>query len=139
MLAVLGIAAFIAGVVVGGSLVWMGLALFAGSFIPLVVVVEVRERKIAKSRWQVGTVTFRTVEPGRVDEYGQEVVCEVTVNPTAPITRVAATIGLLDTQWLVVGATTRCVADPRPAVLPRVVLRRSPTPGTTPPSRPVAR
>jgi hypothetical protein len=110
-LAILGIAAFVAGLIVNDGLVWIGLALFAGAVVFLFALGRARARKIEKVRWQDGTVTFRTVEPGDVGESGQHVECEVELNPTGRAIRVATTVGPLDTQWLAVGATLRCLID----------------------------
>jgi protein-S-isoprenylcysteine O-methyltransferase Ste14 len=51
-----------------GTLIWIGLALFVGAAAVLVTLSRVRNRSIEKVRWQHGTVTFRTVEPGDVGE-----------------------------------------------------------------------
>src|ERR1700741_1661230 len=64
LLVVLGAGVFVVGLVAGGRLVWIGLALFVGSAVLWSVVVWAMLHKIAKVRWQEGTVTFRTVEPG---------------------------------------------------------------------------
>jgi hypothetical protein len=110
--AALGIVVFIAGLTAGGRLLSIGLALFAGSVIPMLAMVRARGRKLANLRWTEGIVTFRSVEPGDVDEYGQRVVCEVQAGSTARVLRVAAKVGPLDTQRLVAGATMRCLLDP---------------------------
>src|SRR6516165_4654978 len=67
VLAVVGVAVFVAGLVVSKGLVWIGLALFLGSFVLFWAMVSARWRKIANVRWQEGAVTFRTVKPGRFD------------------------------------------------------------------------
>jgi hypothetical protein len=115
VLALLGAALFVAGLAgfVGiapqfkGVLIWIGLALFVGC----AVVMAVMRRKLKNVRWQEGAVRFRTVEPGLVGESGQQLVCEVELNPTGRITRVKTTVGPMDTQGLVVGATMRCLID----------------------------
>jgi hypothetical protein len=89
-------------------------------------------RVIDKVRWQDGTVTIRTVEPGHVGENGQHVVCQVELTPlarvvyyaspypTTQIVRVSATVGPLDIRPLVVGATMRCQIDRAEQVYMRV-------------------
>jgi hypothetical protein len=116
LLAVLGVAVFVVGLVVGDGLVWIGLALFVGSAVLLSVVVWAMLRKVAKVRWQEGTVTFRTVEPVENDiDYGWCVDCEVELNPTGRITWVhverASISGFALQEQLVVGATMRCLID----------------------------
>ncbi len=111
MLVVAGIALVVVGVVVGGALVWLGLAVFVGALALGAAVGWNRVRLIDKVRWQDGTVTFRTVEPGDVGENGQRVVCEVELNPPPRAARVATTVGPLDVERLVVGATMRCQFD----------------------------
>ena len=111
-LALVGAALLIAGFYVGGTyhnwvLIWIGPALFASC---AVVMVPIR-RKVRKDRWQEGTVTLRTVEPGFVGESGQRVDCEVALNPIGRITRAYTMAGPMDTQRLVVGATMRCLID----------------------------
>ena len=127
VLAVAGVAVLVVGLVapsVGlGRLVWIGLALSGGATVLVATHGWYALRVIDKVRWQDGTVTIRTVEPGDVGESGQHVVCEVELrpaarvvyeaglNPTARIARVATTVGPLDIQRLVVGATMRCRID----------------------------
>jgi hypothetical protein len=106
-----------------GRLVSLGLALSGGAAFLLVVRGLYTLRVVKKVRWQDGTMTIRTVEPGAVGENGQRVVCEIELkptprvvyeadpNPTARITRVATTVGPLDAQWLVVGVAMRCRID----------------------------
>jgi hypothetical protein len=116
VLALLGVAAFFGGIVgIAGAtsrfngvmLIVGGLALFGGC----AVVMAAIRRQLKDVRWQEGTVTFRTVEPGFVGESGQRVDCEVELNPTGRITRVYTMVGPIDTQRLVVGATMRCLID----------------------------
>jgi hypothetical protein len=118
VLALLGVALFVAGLAglagiagiapqFNGVLIWIGLALFVGC----AVVMALMRRKLKNVRWQEGTVRFRAVEPGLVGESGQQVVCEVELNPTGRITRVKTTVGPMDTQRLIVGATMRCLID----------------------------
>jgi hypothetical protein len=115
LLVVLGVAVFVVGIVVGGRLVWIGLALFVGSAVLWSVVVWAMFRKIAKVRWQEGTVTFRRVEAGEHTEYGWRVDCEVELNPTGRITWVHTEKEIwgsaLQEKRLVVGATMRCLID----------------------------
>jgi hypothetical protein len=115
LLAVLGVAVFVVGLVVGDGLVWIGLALFVGSAVLWSVVLWAMLHKIAKVRWQEGTVTFRTVEPGEHTEYGWRVDCEVELNPTGRITWVHTEKEIwgsaLQEKRLVVGATMRCLID----------------------------
>lgn len=116
-LALLGVAVFFAGISSrfggwpirdrNGVLIWTGIALFAGC---AVLMVPIR-RTVRKDRWQEGMVTLRTVEPGLVGESGQDVVCDVELSPTGRITRVKTTVGPMDTQRLVAGATIRCLID----------------------------
>jgi hypothetical protein len=115
VLALLGLALSYAGFVrlagvgspLNAVLIWIGLALLGGS---VVLIVPIR-RKITKDRWQEGTVTFRTVEPGSVGETGQHVDCDVELNPSGRMTRVKTTVGPLDTERLIVGETMRCLID----------------------------
>jgi hypothetical protein len=114
VLALLGVAVFVFGVAgfgiarpLNGVVISIGLALFGGCAVLMAAI----RRKVGKDRWQHGTVTFRTVEPGFVGESGQRVDCEVELNPTGRITRVYTMVGPLDTQRLVVGATMRCLID----------------------------
>ena len=115
LVAVLGVAVFVVGLVVGDGLVRIGLALFVGSAVLWSVVAWAMFRKIAKVRWQEGTVTFRTVEPGEHTEYGWRVDCEVELNPTGRITWVHTAKEIwgsaLQEKRLVVGATMRCLID----------------------------
>jgi hypothetical protein len=115
LLVVLGVGVFVVGLVLGGRLVWIGLALFVGSAVLWSVVVWAMLHKIAKVRWQEGTVTFRTVEPGEQTEYGRRVDCEVELNPTGRITWVHTEKEIwgsaLQEKRLVVGATMRCLID----------------------------
>ena len=60
--------------------------------------VERAARRSTRFRWQDGTMTLRTVEPGAVGEYGQRVVCEVELNPPPRLARVATTVGPMDTR-----------------------------------------
>ena len=94
-----------------GAPIWIGPALFVGAAVVLVTLSRVRSRSIEKLRWQHGTVTFRTVEPGDVGESGQRVDCEVDLSPQRPFTRVYTTVGPLDAERLVVGASMRCLID----------------------------
>ena len=124
VLIVAGIALFVVGLVVGDPRVWIGgSALVLGAVVLVGVMGRQRLRRIEKVRWQDGTVTFRTVEPGDVEEHGQRVTCDVEINPkprmvyeadlnpTTRAARVFATVGPLDTERLVVGATMRCIID----------------------------
>jgi hypothetical protein len=112
-----------------GRLVKIGLALSVGAIVLLAARGWYTLRVVRKVRWQDGTVTIRTIEPGNVGESGQHVVCEVELkptarafyeaqlnptprafyeaqlNPSARILRVATTVGPLDIQRLVVGTT----------------------------------
>ena len=99
------------GVGVNRGLVLIGLALAGGAVVLLAAMGWSAQHAIENVRWQYGTVTFRTVEPGHVGESGQHVVCEVELKPTARIARVSTTVGPLDTERLVVGATMRCILD----------------------------
>ena len=128
LLAIAGIVVIFVGIYTAHSdpflsrVVWAGLVLFGCAVVLWVATIPVR-RRVDKVRWQDGTVTFRTVEPGSVGESGQHVACEVelkptarvvydaTLNPTARIARVSATVGPLDTERLIVGATMRCLID----------------------------
>jgi hypothetical protein len=117
VLAVVGVAVFVAGLLVSKGLVWIGLALFLGSVVLMGVVVAAQWRKIRKVRWQEGTATFRKVEPGYVDtEYHfQEVDCEVELSPQRRIVWVNTRVDRMDAkrlaERLVVGATMRCLID----------------------------
>lgn len=101
----------VVGFFVGGTLLVVGLALFGSLVVVMIASSMHRQYLIAKVRWLDGTVTFRTVEPGGVGEDGQYVVCQITLRPPTNLTRVATTIGPLDAQHLVVGATMRCLID----------------------------
>jgi hypothetical protein len=102
----------VVGFFVGGTLLVVGLALFGTAVVVMIAAYMHRQYLIAKVRWLDGTVTFRTVEPGGVGEDGQYVVCQIMLRPpTNNLTRVATTIGPLDAQHLVVGATMRCLID----------------------------
>jgi hypothetical protein len=111
VLAGAGIALIVVGIVVGTGLVWIGVALFGGSLVLGAAIGWTRLRTIDKIRWQDGVVTFRRIEPGEVSENGQHVVCEVELNSPRRAARVAATVGPLDVERLVVGATMRCRID----------------------------
>ncbi len=111
VLAFAGVALAVVGIAVSGKLLWIGLALAGGGFAVAAAIGWNALRVIDKVRWQDGTITIRTVEPGDVGEYGQRVVCEVELNPPPRIARVAATVGPLDARQLVVGATMRCRID----------------------------
>jgi hypothetical protein len=119
---------------VGFAVVWIGLALFGGAVVLGLAMMPWR-RRIDNVRWLDGTVVFRTVEPGSMGESGQRVVCQIelkptarvvyeaALNPTARIARVSTTVGPMDTQRLVVGATMRCLID---RIDTRIVLRAFP-------------
>jgi hypothetical protein len=120
----LGMAVYTVGLVLPHPPSWMGiggLALFFGGFVSMfawIIAGALKNslkdlRNIEKVRWQEGTVTFRTVEPGKVDdEIGkQRVFCEVELNPTTRITRVRTSVEPLDIRRLVIGATMRCLID----------------------------
>jgi hypothetical protein len=94
-----------------GALMWIGVALLVGAAVALVTLSKVRSRSIEKVRWQDGTITFRTVEPGNVGESGQRVDCEIELSPQQSFTRVYTTVGPLDAERIVVGATMRCLID----------------------------
>jgi hypothetical protein len=111
VLAFAGVALAVVGIVIGGKLLWIGLALAGSGFAAAAAIGWNALRVIDKVRWQDGTITIRTVEPGDVNEHGQRVVCEVELNPPARIARVATTVGPLDARQLVVGATMRCRID----------------------------
>ena len=85
----------------------IGLAMVGGCAVLLFPI----RRRAEKDRWHEGTITLRTVEPGPVGESGQRVDCEVALNPTGRITRAYTIAGPLDTSWLVVDATLRCLID----------------------------
>lgn len=119
MLGALGIPVFIVGLVLRHTTSWIwigGLALFFGDFVLICAWLVADDRKIEKVRWQEGTVTFRTVEPGRETDYGPYYDCEVELNPTGRITWVHTdkeVWGLEERRRkrLVVGATMRCLID----------------------------
>ena len=75
VLSIVGLTLLLVG---DGALIWIGIALFVGAAVALVTLSRVRGRSIEKVRWQDGTVTFRTVEPGDVDESGQRVTARST-------------------------------------------------------------
>ena len=110
-LVVLCIAGLTLGFVGDGALMWIGIALFVGAGVGLAALSKVRGRSIEKVRWQDGTVTFRTVEPGDVGESGQRVDCEVDLSPQQSFTRIYTTVGPLDAERIAVGATMRCLID----------------------------
>lgn len=110
-LVVLCIAGITLGFVGDGALMWIGIALFVAAALGLVTSSKIRGRSIEKVRWQDGTVTFRTVEPGNVGESGQRVDCEVELRPLQSFTRVYTTVGPLDAERIAVGATMRCLID----------------------------
>jgi hypothetical protein len=118
MLQVLGIAVFIAGLVLPHKTSWIwigGLALFLGGVVPMfagAIADEYKaERKIEKGRWQEGTVTFRTIELGKQTEDGWYVDCEVELNPTGRISQVYEDVDSLHIHRVVIGATMRCLID----------------------------
>jgi hypothetical protein len=123
-LAVLGFAMFVVGCINDGPLdhripvnpallVSIGAAMIVSSAILGFMMVSARFRTIDEVRWQEGTVTFRTVEPGKVDkEFGRvRFSCEVELNPTARIARVGTWIVPPGPKRLVVGKTMRCLID----------------------------
>jgi hypothetical protein len=89
----------------------IGLTTFAVGAIAMILLSWWRRRLFATVRWQEGTVTFRSIEPGDVGEDGQYVVCRITATPPVTVTRVATRVGPLDAERLVVGATMRCRFD----------------------------
>jgi hypothetical protein len=101
----------VVGTFVGGTLRQIGPPLLVSVVVLMVAATWHRRHLIAKVRWLTGTVTFRTVEPGGTGDDGQYVVCQVTVRPPTNITRVSTTVGPLDAQQLVAGATMRCLID----------------------------
>jgi hypothetical protein len=111
LLAVVGLAFIVAGFAGKGGLLWIGIALSVGSAVAVIAMGTYRLRSIEKVRWREGTITFRTVEPGPVHENGQQVVCEVEVSPPPYVLRMATTVGPMDIQRLIVGATMRCRID----------------------------
>jgi hypothetical protein len=112
VLAALGSAVFLVGVVVNDGAVWkVGLALFLGSFALMVPLTRARVREIEKVRWQDGTVTFRTVEFRGDDDDGWDVDCEVELNPPGRITRVSTAVSGTGRARFVVGATMCCQFD----------------------------
>jgi hypothetical protein len=108
---VLIVGGVVAAVFVGPIPLLIAIALFAGVVASMIATTLHRNQLIAGVRWQEGTVTLQTVEPGRVGEDGQYVVCQVTVRPPIEITRVATTVGPMDVQHLVAGTTLRCFID----------------------------
>jgi hypothetical protein len=111
VLIVAAVALVIVGIVVGGSLVWIGLALSVATVVLMIATSLHRRGLVDKVRRQEGTVTFRTVEPGDVGEAGQYVACDIELNPPANFTRVATIVGPMDAKLLVVGSTMRCLVD----------------------------
>lgn len=112
VLSVVTVVLAVVGFFVGGTLLAVGLALFGSAVVVMIAASMHRQYLIAKVRWLDGTVTFHSVEPGGVGEDGQYVVCQIALRPpTNHLTRVATTIGPLDAQHLVVGATMRCLID----------------------------
>jgi len=111
LLIILAVALTVIGIFVGGTLLEIGLPLLVSVVVLMVAATWHRRYLIAKVRWLAGTVTFRTVEPGGTGEDGQYVVCQVTVRPPTNITKVSTTVGPLDAQQLVAGATMRCLID----------------------------
>lgn len=111
LLIVAGLGVIVVGIALGSELAWAGVALSGGAFIAFLAIASHRLRVLDKVRWQDGTVTFRTIEPRNVDESGQSVVCDVELNPPLRVVRVATTVGPLDAERLVVGATMRCQVD----------------------------
>lgn len=111
LLIVPAVVLFVVGFAVGGTTLEIGIPLLVVIVVLMMAATGHRRHLIAKVRWLDGTVTFRTVEPGTVGDDGQYVVCQVTLRPYTHITRVATTVGPLDAQHLVVGATMRCLID----------------------------
>jgi hypothetical protein len=111
VLLVVAVALVVVGLIVGGTLVWIGLALLAGTIVVMVVTALQRRRLVDNVRWQDATLTLRTVEPGDVGEAGQAVTCDIDLNPPADIARVKTVVGPLDATVVVVGATMRCLVD----------------------------
>ena len=101
-LVVLCIAGITLGFVGDGALMWIGIGLFVAAVLALVILSKVRGRSIERARWQDGTVTFRTVEPGNVGESGQRVDCEVELSPLQSFTRVYKKVGPLDAERIAV-------------------------------------
>jgi hypothetical protein len=111
VLAAVGVVLAYVGFLIGGKLVSIGLTL-AGVGVVVAVAAGLSALHVIHTvRWQDGTMTLRTVEPGAVGEHGQRVVCEVELNPPPRLARVATTVGPLDTRWLLVGATMSCRID----------------------------
>jgi hypothetical protein len=106
-----GIALAFAGIAFGSTLAWTGLAVAVIAAALAAAMGAYTLHAIRKVRWQDGTITFRTVEPGDVSEHGQRVVCEVELMPPPRSARVTAVVGPLDVARLVVGATMRCRLD----------------------------
>ena len=111
LLIVPAVVLLVVGFAVGGTTLEIGIPLLVIIVALMVAATGHRRHLIAKVRWLDGTVTFRTVEPGTVGDDGQYVVCQVTLRPSTHITRVATTVGPMDAQHLVVGATMRCLID----------------------------
>jgi hypothetical protein len=111
LLVVVGVACIVAGFLWRSPLIWIGVVLSIGSIVAVIAMGAYRLRSIEKVRWREGTITFRTIEPGHVHEDGQDVVCEVEVSPPPYVLRMATTVGPMDVQRLVVGATMRCRID----------------------------
>lgn len=110
-LAIAAVVLIIVGVFVNSLLIWVGAALSVIAALGLVGSSWRRRQLIDTVRWEPGTVTFRTVEPGSVGENGQYVECDVTTDPLTDIHRVATTIGPLDAERMHVGTTMRCLID----------------------------
>lgn len=111
LLAIVAVGLIVVGIFVDYTLIGVGVALSFCAAFGLVVSSWRRKRLIAGVRWEEGTVTFRTVEPGSVGENGQYVECNITVHPALDIRRVATTIGPLDAERMHVGTTMRCLID----------------------------
>ena len=131
VLAVVGVAVFVAGLLVSERLVWIGLALFLGSVVLSFALVAALYRKIGTIRWQEGTVTFRRVRRGYFDqEYDlQSLDCEVELSPQGRVAWVNTRVGRKDAErWFVAGATMRCLIDrmESPAQRHCVLLRAFP-------------
>jgi hypothetical protein len=111
LLMVAAVVLIVVGIVIGGPLVWLGIALFIATSLLLIVTGLRRRRLIDDVRWQEGTATVRAVEPGSVGETGQYVVCEFELDPGSTVARLATTIGPMDAERLIVGASMRCLID----------------------------